>query len=255
MDRRHLYALSDLDSRTVVGTFPTINAADRALKAAAGPAASTLAINNITHGSCPAWVREQAVELHGSSSAEAEVHVSETLVCITSSYKLSSKASAGLLETLELRPELLDEIRGAHGVTDISFDTSDPERVCVLVDMEVTHGGDSADPVRRGAYQAVMRVVLDAARFRWHVANGQREDPGVVVVATHADFVIVRDERRQTALLCWSDGSAHQTRGIDDPAMLKRLKSLRGITAADDRIALWAREEMSAAVAGRVPGA
>lgn len=246
MDRRHLYAMYDQTLKQVVGTYPTIQAADRALKAGISDNPN-LAISNVTHGSCPSWVRKEAEELHGSKSAEAEIYMSERLVRITSAYGLNSKASAALASDFHWMPSLSHYMREIGGVENAYVGSAGSGLLTVKVDMVVSEGGGTDDRIRRSAYQHLMKLVLNAARFRWHADADMKENPAVRPIYTSPDFIVVCDEGTGEVSLSWSDGDAVERLLVSDGSILKRLKPSAGSILTDvDAVEIWAKYEMSA---------
>lgn len=252
-DRRALYAVVEVPSKELFGFFHHHRDADRCLKAYRDEGATRSELFNLTHPKTPQWVRDLAREASERTSPEAEIHMHEGIVRITSQYVLSPKASSLILEEYNWIPDLDDflEQEKVPGFAGATVEIGDPERVVIKVDLEVQEGGTTSDPARTGAFRAVMRLLDDISRFRWHASPEMKEDPFVVPVYTSSAFVIAWNERTESMSLCWSEGEDLYVVPVEDENVLFRLARTAGrIAHADDRIeqfAATAREELSSA--------
>lgn len=252
-DRRHLYAVVEVPGKELLGTYPTIQQASSALEGVKREGATKSELFNVTHPKCPQWVRDLATEAHGRTSPEAEIHMYEGIVRISSRYVLSRKASNLMVEGFHWIPELDDFLEQSRvpGFVDVSVEVGDPDRVVITVDLEVKEGGDTKDPARRGAFQAVDRLLVDIARFKWHSSPEMKDDPFTTPVYTSTDFVIVWNEQSDEMNLSWSEGDDTYVVRVDDENVLFRLAKTAGaIARGDDMIENYAarlKEDFSAA--------
>lgn len=241
MDRRHLYAIVDTDTKELQGTYPSIGEADRNLKQVQLDGSTNAALYNITHGKTPEWVKDLASSAHGLTAPEAEIHMRETLVRISSRYTLSRKSSSLMMEEYRWIPDLDDYLESMPGFVDTTVEISDPNKVVITVDMEVADGGDTKDPVRREAFQKIDQLLVDIARFKWHSSSEMKDDPFASPVYTATNFIIVRNERDGTVSLNWADGDDTRSVEINSNALLARLPKAPGsIAREDDRIEKFA---------------
>ncbi|NTF17333.1 hypothetical protein G6L37_02655 [Agrobacterium rubi] len=247
-DRRVFYAVADVPAKKLLGYYNTIQATDRALKAFRMDGTTGAEWFNLTHPKTPQWVKDLAMEAHGRTSPEAELHISEAIVRISSRHVLSRKASNLMVEEYRWIPHLEDyltqmDVPGYRGVT---VETGNPDRVVITVDLDVAeHQGSTKDPARRGAFQAVMRLIEDISRFKWHASEDMKSDPWVIPVYTSTDFVITRNGRTEELDLSWADLEGDvQVVPVDDEKMLKRLlKSAGSIARGDELIEAYAASE------------
>lgn len=246
-DRRAHYAVADVSSKELLGFYNTFQATDRALKEFRSEGAAAAEWFNLTHGKTPQWVKDQAMEASGRTSPEAEIHMFEGIVRISSRYVLSQKASNLMVEEFHWIPDIDDylereQVPGFRGVT---MEIGNPDKVVITVDLDVEeHEGSTKDPARRGAFQAVMRLAEDISRFKWHSTDDMKEDPLLWLVYTSSKFVITRNLRTGNLDLSWSDNGDVQVVPVEDEELLKRLgKATGSIMRGDELIEAYAESE------------
>ena len=238
-ERRAHYAVADVSSKELLGFYNTIHATDRALKEFRSGGAAAAEWFNLTHGRTPQWVKDQAREAHGRTSPEAEVHMSEGVVRISSRYVLSQKASNLMLEELHWIPDIDDylEREQVPGFRHVTMEIGDPDNVVITVSLDVEQEGTTKDPARRGAFQAVLRLIEDISRFKWHASTEMKDDPFTSPVYTSSQFIITRNARTGELNLSWADDGNVQVVRVEDENLLKRLgKATGSIMRDDDRI-------------------
>lgn len=249
MGRRHLYAVVEMAGHELLGTYDSVQQAAKALEKF-GHETANASLFNITHSSTPQWVKALAIKAHGSSSADAEIHMRETLVRITSRYTLSEKASSLIMEDYRWVPDLDDYLESMPGFVGCTVEIGDPEKVVVTVDMEVEAGGDTSDPVRRQAYKMIDQLLVDIGRFRWHASPEMKEYSFATPRYTSENFIITTDRRDAATSITWADGQDSRTVEIEDKKILSILPKKPGVIARDvARIEKFAQEAISEATA------
>jgi hypothetical protein len=249
------YAVVEVPSKELLGVFNTVQAAARSKNEFLAEGAKAESFN-LTHGKTPQWVKDLAMEASGRSSPEAEIHMYEGIVRISSRYVLSSKASHLMLEEFNWIPDLDDylEREQVPGFMDVIVEIGDPDKVVVTIDLDVKEQGTTSDPARRGAFQAVDRLLVDISRFKWHASPEMKVDPFSMPVYTSTNFVIVWNEQSDEMNLSWAEGEDTYAVRVEDEDVLIRLSKTAGtISRGDDMIeefAAAAREHLAAA---RVP--
>jgi hypothetical protein len=237
VDRRAHYAVADVPAKRLLGFYNTYRSAEAALMDFIGEGAAA-ELFNLTHHKTPQWVKDLATEASGRTSPEAEIHMFEGIVRISSRYVLSRKASNLMLEEFHWIPDIDDylEQEQVPGFRGVKMEIGDPDKVEVTVDLDVEKEGTTKDPARRLAYQAVMRLIEDIARFKWHATPEMKDDPFVMPVYTSTKFIIVRNERTGDVDLSWSDDGDVQVVPVEDDGLLKRLGEATGAPAREDEL-------------------
>jgi hypothetical protein len=236
-DRRAHYAVVEVPSKELLGLFNTVQAAERTKKEFLAEGAKA-ELFNLTHPKTPQWVKDLAMEASSRTSPEAEIYMHEGIVRISSRYVLSCKASHLMLEEFHWIPDLDDYLDRelVPGFKDVNVEIGDPDKVVVTIDLEVKEQGTTSDPARRGAFQAVDRLLVDISRFKWHASPEMKDDPSVMPVYTSTDFVIVWNVRSEALTLCWGDDDQFYTADVDDDRVHARLAKTSGKIARDDKL-------------------
>jgi hypothetical protein len=245
-DRRAHYAVVEVPSKELLGLFDTVQAAHSAKKQFLAQGAKAESFN-LTHGKTPQWVKDLAMEASSRTSPEAEIHMHEGIVRISTRYVLSRKASHLMLEEYNWIPDLDDHLdqERVPGFNDVTVEIGDPDKVVITIDLDVEEQGTTSDPARRGAFQAVDRLLVDISRFKWHASPEMKDDPFVRPVYTSTDFVVVWNVRSETLTLCWGDDDQFYTADVEDDRVHARLaKTFGSIARNDDLIENFAQRAM-----------